>query len=381
MFIPYRIEADEYDQWGTPWLTYGIIVVCMTVYFVMVNCCSEFRQEDIFYRFGCTPAEFKWWTMLSCTLLHGSMMHLLGNMYFLWLYGPLCEKVLGKVKFLLLYLIGAAASAGGHVLTVPALYYDVPCVGASGAISTVLGAFLVLFPRVKIKFLVYTMLFPRALPTHGPAWFVLGSWFIVQLLSGLQLLGGVTEVAFWAHIFGFVTGAVIGSGCLYLYRRRRRKVLETGLRLLEEGIELDEDYMKKLSQEGLIDAGLMDALVRDDALLAFDRLNDEWRLARSAGDDGKAILCYYRLLCRYGPDKLVGDIHSWSAGAAERLGLADLSRYAYYQAVCANDGTTPPRRKLLESLAVMLEKTARDREAAAGVNELARKYYPNAGNC
>lgn len=378
MFIPYRIEADEYDQLGSPWLTYAIIAVCMTIYLLIVNFCDEFQQEDIFYRFGCTPVEFKWWTTLSCTLLHGGMLHLMGNMYFLWIYGPLCEKVLGKIKFLLLYVIGAAVSAGGHVLTVPELYDDIPCVGASGAISAVLGAFLVLFPGVRIKFLVYTVLFPRALPTHGPAWLVLGCWFIVQLLSGLQLLGGATEVAFWAHIFGFAAGAVIGSACLYFYSSRRSRRLNAGLRMLEEGVELDEEYMRELDREKLVDSVLMDALAQPDELRAFDQLADEWRQARTDGDDGKIILCYYRLVCRYGPEKLSGDIHAWSAGAAARLGLPGLSRYAYYQAVCANDGTAPPRLKMLANLADMLERVARDPEAAAGVQALLRKYYPNA---
>jgi membrane associated rhomboid family serine protease len=379
MFIPYRIEADEYDELGVPWLTYAIITACMAVYLVVVNFCSEFQQEDIFYRFGCTPVEFKWWTTLSCTLLHGGMMHLLGNMYFLWIYGPLCEKVLGKVKFLLLYLIGAVVSVGGHVLTVPALYDDIPCVGASGAISAVLGAFLVLFPKVRIKFLVYTMLFPRALPTHGPAWFVLGAWFIVQLMSSLQLLGGsATEVAFWAHVFGFVAGAVFGSACLYFCSRRSSRRLAAGLRMLEEGIELDDDYMRELHQEKLIDSFLMNALGQKDELRAFDQLTDEWRQARSNGDDGKIILCYYRLVCRYGAERLDGDAHAWSAGAAARLNMPGLSRYAYYQAICANDGTAPPRRRMLENLSAMLERIGHDPAAAGGVQELLRKYYPNA---
>ncbi len=378
MFIPYRIEADEYDQAGTPWITYSIIFVCFVIHMLVINFMNEFQQEDLYYRFGCTPAEFRWWNTLSCTLLHGGMMHLLGNLYFLWIYGPLCEKVLGKVKYLALYIIGAVASVGGHCLTVSPLFFDEPCIGASGAISAVLGAFLVLFPTVRIKFLVYTMLFPRALPTHGPAWFVLGCWFIVQLLSSLQLLGGNTEVAFWAHAFGFVVGAVLGSLYMYLYNLRRTRMLNAGMRMLEEGIELDDDYMRHLDKEGLIDHALMKALSQTDPLYLFDRLTDEWRQSRTAHDDGKAVLCYYLLLCRYGPERLDGDAHAWTAGAAARLKLPALSKYAYFQAITVNDGTTPKREKMLRELALMLQKTAKDPEAASAVRALIVKHYPNA---
>lgn len=151
-----------------------------------------------------------WLTPVISMFLHGGWMHLLGNALFFWVFGNNVEDVMGRWRFLAFYLICGLAAGAAQVAVNPAS--PVPTVGASGAISGVMGAYLVLFPRVRVK-----MLFPLLIiwPIIAfPAWAVLIWWFASQLLSGLpemlapspSISGGV---AFWAHVGGFVAGAAL----------------------------------------------------------------------------------------------------------------------------------------------------------------------------
>lgn len=141
--------------------------------------------------------------------LHGSWFHLFGNLLFLWIFAPNVEDRLGRPLFLGFYLLGGVAAAVGHILVDPAS--DIPMIGASGAISAVLGAYVVLFPRARIQSLVYLVFFYELIAV--PSWIVLGFWFLLQLVDGLASLGliGGTDagIAFWAHIGGFVAGVVL----------------------------------------------------------------------------------------------------------------------------------------------------------------------------
>jgi len=149
-------------------------------------------------------------TPLISLFLHGSWLHILGNALFLWVFGPAIEDVMGRARFLAFYLICGLAAAAAHVLSSPAS--PVPTVGASGAISGVMGAYLVLFPRVRIRMLFIFIIFFKVF--RIPAWAVLLWWFGIQLLSGLpevfspnpELAGGV---AVWAHIGGFLSGVAL----------------------------------------------------------------------------------------------------------------------------------------------------------------------------
>ncbi len=147
-------------------------------------------------------------TPLTSMFLHGSWMHLLGNALFLWVFGNNIEDSMGRWRFLFFYLLCGLAAAAAQVLTSPAS--PVPMVGASGAISGVMGAYLVLYPRVRVKMLFILFIFIRIIAL--PAWVVLLWWFGLQLLSGLPQLSSLDHeagVAFWAHIGGFVTGAAL----------------------------------------------------------------------------------------------------------------------------------------------------------------------------
>ena len=144
--------------------------------------------------------------LLTSMFLHGSWMHLLGNMWFLWLFGNNVEDAMGRPRFIVFYILSGLAAAFAQVVTKPDS--AIPMVGASGAISGVMGGYLVLYPQVRVFAVVFIgfMFTSVALP----AWMMLVYWLFIQFLSGLAAFGGdVGGVAFWAHIGGFVTGVVL----------------------------------------------------------------------------------------------------------------------------------------------------------------------------
>jgi len=143
--------------------------------------------------------------LITSMFLHGSWMHLLGNMWFLWLFGNNIEDSMGRLRFVLFYLISGLAAAFGQIVTNPDSI--IPMVGASGAISGVMGAYLILYPRVKVYVLVPIFIFFTSIAL--PAWMMLGYWFLIQLASGLLSAGEMGGVAFWAHVGGFVAGVVL----------------------------------------------------------------------------------------------------------------------------------------------------------------------------
>lgn len=159
--------------------------------------------------------------VLTHLFLHGSWLHLMGNALFLWIFGPNVEDRLGRPLFLAFYLAGGVAAAAGQVLVDPAS--DVPMIGASGAISAVLGAYLILFPRARIQSLVFLVFFYELIAV--PSVIVLGFWFVLQLIDGFASLGLATEasggIAFWAHIGGFAAGALLAVPLRFLRRAPR----------------------------------------------------------------------------------------------------------------------------------------------------------------
>jgi membrane associated rhomboid family serine protease len=144
--------------------------------------------------------------VVTSMFLHGSWMHLLGNMWFLWIFGNNVEDSMGRIRFVLFYFLTGLAAAMGQVLTDPDSL--IPMVGASGAISGVMGGYLLLYPRVRVfAFVPIGFIFTSV---ALPAWVMLGYWFLIQFVSGLGTFGGEGGgVAFWAHIGGFVAGVVL----------------------------------------------------------------------------------------------------------------------------------------------------------------------------
>jgi membrane associated rhomboid family serine protease len=166
--------------------------------------------------------------MVTSMFLHGSWLHLIGNMWFLWLFGNNIEDSMGHARFVVFYLITGLAAAGAHIFMTPGS--PVPMVGASGAISGVMGAYLLLYPRIRIETLFIFVIFLRIIAV--PAWFVLILWFGLQVLSGYTDPMATGGVAVWAHVGGFVAGVLLiklfENRSLVAARQRRVQVGGTG---------------------------------------------------------------------------------------------------------------------------------------------------------
>ncbi|MCW2600567.1 MAG: putative integral rane protein [Frankiales bacterium] len=144
-------------------------------------------------------------SVLTAMFLHGGWLHLLGNMLFLYVFGNNVEDRLGRLKYLLFYLFCGYVATYGFALLRPDSTQ--PLVGASGAIAGVLGAYLVLYPRAKVWSLLTFLFF---LPVRLPAWLVLGGWFLLQYVYARGAgVSGASGVAYWAHVIGFVVGALL----------------------------------------------------------------------------------------------------------------------------------------------------------------------------
>jgi membrane associated rhomboid family serine protease len=148
--------------------------------------------------------------MFTSMFLHGGWLHLLGNMLFLWVFGGAVEEALGHFQYLIFYLICGVGSAVVH--TIFNLSSKVPTIGASGAISGVMGAFIVLFPRARVTTLIPALLL--FFTVKIPAFLMLGYWFFVQFFSGVGSLGMSDQggVAWWAHVGGFILGGALVIG-------------------------------------------------------------------------------------------------------------------------------------------------------------------------
>jgi len=204
----------------TPILTVALIVACSLVFFYQVSL-PPVPGEVFVFRYGAIPALLFGHaadlgadfvvvpasiSLMTSMFLHGGWMHLIGNMLYLWIFGNNIEDVMGHTKFILFYLLCGVLAALSHALTDPSS--PIPMVGASGAISGVLGAYLLLFPRAQVMILIPLGIFTRLM--YVPAGFVLGFWFLMQLLSGGASLGrGGGGVAWFAHVGGFLAGMVL----------------------------------------------------------------------------------------------------------------------------------------------------------------------------
>ncbi len=211
MLIPFSINTNrewEYRR-AMPVAVYIIVLLCVVIHLFIKLELTTSQWIDVVYRFGVVKYDFRWYSVFTCTFLHGGWMHLIGNMLFLLVYGSTLERFLGTGRFLLLYFAGALFSILVHLLTISPFFIDVPTIGASGAISAVLGAFFVLLPTARLKCVF--LFFLRPLIVTLPAYAVLGLWFAVQLYFSIEPVSMSGEVAFWAHVAGFASGALIGS--------------------------------------------------------------------------------------------------------------------------------------------------------------------------
>ncbi|MFN8590709.1 MAG: rhomboid family intramembrane serine protease [Thermomicrobiales bacterium] len=168
--------------------------------------------DALFFNYGAVPANISQfhnlYTLLTSMFLHGGLAHIGGNMLFLFVFGDNIEDAMGHISYVLFYLLCGIAAAVAQVLLDPTS--TIPMVGASGAISGVMGAYLVLFPRGNVRAAVLLPYFWQVLLV--PSWVMIGIWFLMQLISGIGSLGAGADsggVAFWAHVGGFIAGTLL----------------------------------------------------------------------------------------------------------------------------------------------------------------------------
>ena len=212
--IPLR---DNIPSQRAPIVTVGIIIVNVLVFLNQLTLPPRAAARFV-YAYGLIPLEISsgdllvshpvpiYATILTSMFVHGGLFHIAGNMLYLWIFGDNVEDRMGRRRFVIFYLLSGLAAAAAQILSNP--FSRVPMVGASGAISGVLGAYLLLFPHARVVTLIFFGWFIRLVEI--PALVVLGFWIVVQVLNGLLTLGvQAGGVAWFAHIGGFVAGLVM----------------------------------------------------------------------------------------------------------------------------------------------------------------------------
>lgn len=220
---------DENPHFLTPVVTHAIVGLNVAAWILVQGLGSQLPLATSICNLGLVPGELlgraaagaavpigaglacvvdptpSWVTVVTHMFLHGGWMHLIGNMWFLWIFGNNVEDSMGHARFALFYLLCGLAAAAVQVASSPDSI--VPMVGASGAIGGVMGAYVVLYPRVRVHMLVIFGFYVTTIAV--PALFMLGYWFLLQVIGGTMALGREGGVAFWAHVGGFAAGALL----------------------------------------------------------------------------------------------------------------------------------------------------------------------------
>lgn len=224
--------GDDLPTRRLAWVNYLIILACIAVWILIEGAGTSYYQlSATVCNFGLVPGELthraalgtgvplghgmaclvdrdpiNYATPFLSMFLHGSWGHLLGNMLFLWVFGDNVEDAMGHTRYLVFYLVCGLMAAAAHIFAAPGS--PVPTVGASGAISGIMGAYLVLYPSASVRMFFFILL------VRVRAWLVLIYWFLLQVLQGMSQLGPMrpdvsSGVAVWAHVGGFVTGVLL----------------------------------------------------------------------------------------------------------------------------------------------------------------------------
>ena len=227
----FPISDDNPRRHLTPYVNWSLIAICVLVFLYQVGLGVEGGEQAVLslgliparlFGYGELPPELivvpAWATIFTSTFLHGGWLHLGGNMLYLWIFGDNIEDSMGHVRYLVFYLLTAVAAALAQGLIDPSS--QIPMIGASGAISGILGAYIFLHPAATVRVFIFLGFFFTV--AHIPAWIVLGVWFLIQLVSAAGTSVSDPGVAFWAHIGGFIGGIAL----VPFFRRRDVPLLE-----------------------------------------------------------------------------------------------------------------------------------------------------------
>jgi len=207
----------------TPYVTVAIIVLNAVAWWFEIALPRD-ALTPFLETYGVVPADLRPPTLVTSMFLHGGWTHVIGNMWYLWIFGDNVEDRLGHGRFIVFYLLCGMTAAMGQVLMDPTS--TVPTIGASGAIAGVMGAYFVLYPKSRVLTLIFLIVFVDIIEL--PAVFLLGFWFLLQLLNAGSVTASANGgVAFAAHVAGFVTG-LIG---VFVFRKRQIDAWDYGSRI------------------------------------------------------------------------------------------------------------------------------------------------------
>ena len=203
----------------TPWVTFLLIAVNLVVFLCEISL-NEREAVQFISAYGLVPARFSWAAAVTSMFLHGGWLHIIGNLWSLWIFGDNVEDRMGHGRFLVFYLLAGLLGNLAQTMAMPDS--PIPLIGASGAIAGVMGAYLVLFPHSRILVLIFLLFFVDIVEI--PAVFFLAFWFLMQLVSGFGQLANLAgaSVGFWAHIGGFLAG-VLG---VWIFKQKQRQKVE-----------------------------------------------------------------------------------------------------------------------------------------------------------
>lgn len=206
---------DDIPSLKRPFFVYFLLIINILIFLYEMT--LGIYLKDFILEYGIIPVSIiqgeKLYTLFTGMFLHGNFVHILGNMLYLWVFGDNVEDILGHFWFIIMYILSGLSGSFLHILKSP--YSQTPMIGASGAISGILGAYLVLFPNARILTLIPFGFFLRI--ALVPAFLFLGIWILLQFLYSSM---GVPGVAWSAHIGGFIIGFIIGL----FFRRRKKKI-------------------------------------------------------------------------------------------------------------------------------------------------------------
>ena len=234
MFMPI---GDENVIRRTPWVNYGIIIANTIIFFTILfypQIVGAQTLEDAIWILGVKPYQIaqgkELWTIFTSMFMHAGIIHLLGNMWFLAIFGDNIEAIMGHLRYLVFYILSGIGATIFHLMSVALMPpsallnqayaslnpWTVPAVGASGAISGVLGAYILTYPNSRVRVFAFWFFLPVTMVI--PASLYIGFWFLFQLFMGFWTLTGIpTGVAYWAHVGGFITG----MGLVYFFADKK----------------------------------------------------------------------------------------------------------------------------------------------------------------
>jgi membrane associated rhomboid family serine protease len=227
---------DDNPALGKPLLVITIIAVCIIIWFWQSGLSYQ-DNNTVIINFGLTPKVFlsgpllSFFTLFTSMFMHGGFMHLAGNMLYLWIFGDNIEGALGHFRFVIFYFLCGTAAAFTQILSAPDS--TIPMIGASGAVSGVLGAYLIFYPRARIRTFVFLGIFITFL--RLPAILLLGFWILVQVISAVISNPGSPGVAWFAHLGGFFMGMLLApllkKPNISIFQKSRIKVKEKPIKI------------------------------------------------------------------------------------------------------------------------------------------------------